>query len=147
MHLWNVSPTWTGWQYMFISTLAVQAVSTAQDRDDALARAADIALFIEVEIANLRSGQDQGYLAPAGNVRVVIEQMDALIETPVDDSPFMSPAARATDDAFAVAVAAAAIQAHRDRRAARLRVSPDGTGRSPWFEAGHREAHGRRGGA
>jgi uncharacterized protein (DUF885 family) len=100
MHLWNVSPTWTGWQYMFISTLAVQAVATAEERDEAIARAADISRFIEVEIANLRSGQDQGYLAPARNVRVVIEQMDSLIETPVSESPFMSPAERATDDAF-----------------------------------------------
>ena len=26
--LWNISPTWTGWQFMFSSTLAVQPVDT-----------------------------------------------------------------------------------------------------------------------
>jgi acetyl-CoA carboxylase biotin carboxylase subunit len=44
-----------------------------------------------------------------------------------------------------VAVMAAAIQALRERQAARLEPSAR-TVRSPWWEAGLREAHGRRGG-
>jgi acetyl/propionyl-CoA carboxylase alpha subunit len=44
-----------------------------------------------------------------------------------------------------VAVMAAAIQALRERQAARLKPSA-GTRRSAWWDAGLREAHGRRGG-
>ena len=100
MHLWNVSPTWTGWPYMIVSTLAVQDVDTVEQRDEALARAADIERFVRTDIDNLRVGQDKGYLAPASNVAAVIEQVSALIDTAVDESPFMSPATRSGDEAF-----------------------------------------------
>jgi len=40
MALWNISPTWTGWQTMITSTLAVQPVGTESERDAVLARAA-----------------------------------------------------------------------------------------------------------
>jgi uncharacterized protein (DUF885 family) len=100
MPLWNVSPTWTGWPYMIISTLAVQAVDTVEQRDEALARAADIDRFVRTDIDNLRVGQDKGYLAPASNVAAVVEQVSALIDTAVDDSPFMSPANRSDDEVF-----------------------------------------------
>ena len=103
MQLWNISPTWTGWQYMIISTLAVQAVGNDAERSDALARAADIARFVDTEITNLRAGQDLRYLAPASNVRAVVDQVASLIDTPVTESPLMSPALRADDEAFAAA--------------------------------------------
>jgi acetyl-CoA carboxylase biotin carboxylase subunit len=44
-----------------------------------------------------------------------------------------------------VAVAAAAIRELRERQAARLRPTGDGAPRSRWWEAGVRQAHGRRG--
>jgi acetyl-CoA carboxylase biotin carboxylase subunit len=42
------------------------------------------------------------------------------------------------------AVAAAAVEVWRERQATRLRPASDGGGRSPWWDAGLREAHGRR---
>ncbi|MDX1508306.1 MAG: DUF885 domain-containing protein [Woeseiaceae bacterium] len=102
MDLWNVSPTWTGWQFSIISTLAVQAVGTAEERDAALARVADIDRFLDTEIANLQQGLDKGYTAPQNNVERVIEQVTSLIDTPVDESPFSAPA-RNSDDAEFVA--------------------------------------------
>jgi uncharacterized protein (DUF885 family) len=99
--LWNVSPTWTGWQSAVVATLAVQPVATPEDRAAALARASDIPRFIRTEIANLARGKDEGYLAPASNVTAVVAQMDALLATPVDDSPFANPADRAEDPGFA----------------------------------------------
>ena len=101
MELWNVSPTWTGWQSAVIATLAVQPVDTPDERADALARARDIGRFVDTEIANLARGVDEGYLAPVSNVNAVRDQMDALLATPADESPFASPAARAGDAAFA----------------------------------------------
>lgn len=103
MHLWNVSPTWTGWQYSVISTLAGQPVDTAAERAAALARASDIERFVATEITNLRRGLDQGFAAPTGNVAAVIEQMSALIDTPTDESPFFDPADRSDDASFKTA--------------------------------------------
>lgn len=101
LELWNVSPTWTGWQYMFASTLAQQAVATAADREAALSRLADIARYLETEVSNLRRGQDLGYTAGQNNVDAVLAKTTSLIDLPAADSPFFSPAARAGDDAFA----------------------------------------------
>lgn len=99
-HSWNVSPTWTGWQYSVISTLAVQPVETADERAAALDRAADIGRFVATEIANLEHGQEEGYLAPSTNVAAVIRQFDALIDSPLEESPFFSPAARSDVENF-----------------------------------------------
>ncbi len=100
MELWNVSPTWTGWQSLVIGTLAVQPVETHEQRDAAIRRAADIPRYLGTEVSNLRRGQDQGFLAPSSNVAAVIDQITALIETAIDESPFSSPAARTDDEIF-----------------------------------------------
>lgn len=97
---WNISPTWTGWQSAIISTLSTQPVESRAERDAALQRAADIERFVQTEIANLRDGLDKGYSAPTSNVAAVIEQMSSLIDTPVDDSPFSSPAQRSSNGDF-----------------------------------------------
>jgi uncharacterized protein (DUF885 family) len=101
--LWNISPTWTGWQYMVASTLAIQPVDTPDQRADALARIGDTARYVKTEVSNLRRGQDQGYTAGANNVVAVIDQVSSLIETPTTESPFYSPASRADDEKFVAA--------------------------------------------
>jgi acetyl-CoA carboxylase biotin carboxylase subunit len=53
--------------------------------------------------------------------------------------------ADAGSEHVAVAVAAAAIRVLGERQAARLRPTSDGAAPSPWWDAGVREAHGRRG--
>lgn len=101
--LWNISPTWTGWQFMVASTLAIQPVDTAEQRADALARAVDTARFLKIEVSNLRRGQDLGYTAGENNVTAVIDQVSSLIDTPTTESPFYSPASRADDEEFVAA--------------------------------------------
>ncbi len=98
--LWNISPTWTGWQYMFASTLAVQPVATDTERQAALARLADVARYIRTEVSNLRRGQDQGYTAGQNNVAAVVEQVTSMLETPTTDSPLYGPVSRSTDEVF-----------------------------------------------
>lgn len=100
MHGWNISPTWTGWQYSVISTLAIQPVDKDEERRAALARAADIERFVVTEIENLRGGLDRGYSAPTSNVAAVIEQITSLIDTGTKDSPFYNPATRTDNAAF-----------------------------------------------
>ncbi len=141
MPLWNISPTWTGWQSSIIATLGGQPVDSDQERRDALARLSDIERFLKVEIRNLQSGLDEGYLAPATNVDAVVAQMNTLLATPTDDSPFFSPAARSGDERFVAAYRESferhvkpAITAYRDflqneyrgRGAAGVGANPDG---------------------
>ncbi len=98
--LWNISPTWTGWQFMFASTLAIQPIATAEERQDAIDRIVDVARFLKTDISNLRRGLDQGYAAPHSNVVAVIDQVTSLIESPAEDSPMFSPAARSDNESF-----------------------------------------------
>lgn len=100
MDLWNVSPTWTGWQSMLGSSFAVQPVDTDDERSDALARARDMVRFLDTEIDNLREGMAQGYTAPQSNVDAVIRQVDALLSAAPEDSPFYEPATRTNDATF-----------------------------------------------
>jgi uncharacterized protein (DUF885 family) len=94
--LWAVSPTFTGWQgvYPFIATL--QPVGTPAARAQAVARSRAFATYLDTEVANMREGVRQGYVAPRTGVESVIRQLDALLSSPVAQSPFMSPAARDT---------------------------------------------------
>jgi len=100
MELWNISPTWTGWQTTAVDTLAVQPVETPAQRDAALARMADLPRFIDTEISNLREGVESGYLAPRTNVAAVAEQITSLLAMPTKDSPLFNPAARSSDSTF-----------------------------------------------
>ncbi len=98
--LWNISPTWTGWQFMFASTLAIQPIASAEEQQDAIDRIVDAARFLKTDISNLRRGLDQGYAAPQSNVVAVIDQVTSLIESPAEDSPMFSPAARSDNESF-----------------------------------------------
>src|SRR5262249_33101313 len=92
--LWTVSQFVNGWQVGAGYLVTIQPVTTAQDRTDALARWSALPKYIDTEIANLREGLLRGYSAPRGNVRIVIEQMNVLITTPLKSSPFDSPSVR-----------------------------------------------------
>lgn len=92
MELWNVSPTWTGWQGEFPLVAGMQAVGSPDDRRAAVTRWAQLPAWLDTEITNLRTGLAQGYSAPRSNVESVIRQMDALLSARVDDSPFVQMA-------------------------------------------------------
>src|SRR5207247_4155952 len=99
-NLWNVSPTWTGWQSMLASTFAQQPVGTEAERVAALKRLRAVPAYLETEMTNGRAGMAAGYLAPASNVRAVIAQADAMLAGTRESSPFFDPASRANNDAF-----------------------------------------------
>ncbi len=90
--LWNVSPTWTGWQGELPLVAGMQAVGTAEEQQQAAARWSQLPAYLDVEIANLREGLRLGYSAPQNNVLSVIAQMDSLLNVPVSDSPFVQMA-------------------------------------------------------
>lgn len=92
MDLWNVSPTWTGWQQVLALLASSQPVGTLEQNDAAYRRFAEMPRYLNQEIENLREGLSLGYSAPKGNVTAVIAQIDALLEAPVGESPFVQMA-------------------------------------------------------
>jgi uncharacterized protein (DUF885 family) len=118
--LWGVSQMF-GWHLNLAQLAAIQPVGTEDLRQQALARFGLLPGYIENETAKLREGLRQGYSAPKGNVRRVIEQFDGLLAPPPAQSPFASPAQRDTNAAFRAAFEALvrdrinpAVKAHRD---------------------------------
>ena len=123
--LWNVNQM-GGWHSGYPQLAQLQPVGTAAEREQALVRWSGFAAFVDQETANLETGLELGYSAPRAVVRRVIEQMDGLLALTVDDSPFMSPAERSDDEAFAAALRTIvedqilpAIERHRDFLASR----------------------------
>jgi uncharacterized protein (DUF885 family) len=97
--LWNVSQM-TGWQVSHGYLVTIQPAGTDLARKEALARWGAFPKYIDTEIANLNEGLKLGYTAPKLNVRIVIDQVRTLAATPLEESPFHSPAQRDTDAAF-----------------------------------------------
>src|SRR5439155_6706661 len=98
--LWGVSQFVNGWQVQFGYLVTIQPVDTEAARREALARWSRLPKYIDTEIANLREGLKTGFSAPKGNVRLVIDQMNTLITTPLAESPFDSPSVRDKTPAF-----------------------------------------------
>jgi uncharacterized protein (DUF885 family) len=92
--LWTVSQFVNAWQVNYGYLITIQPVGSDQARQDALARWSRLPKYVDTEIANLRDGLKQGYSAPKGNVRLVIDQMSTLIASPLAESPFASPSVR-----------------------------------------------------
>ena len=98
--LWTVSQIVNGWQIQDGYLVTIQPVGTEAAREEALARWGSLPKYVDTEIANLRQGIKEGYTAPKGNVRIVIDQMRILLSGRVEDSPFASPAVRDKDPDF-----------------------------------------------
>jgi uncharacterized protein (DUF885 family) len=98
--LWTVSQFVNAWQVEDGYLVTIQPVGTDDARKDALARWGSLPKFIDTEISNLREGIKQGYTAPKGNVRITIDQFNALLAGPISASPFDSPSTRDKDPEF-----------------------------------------------
>jgi len=90
--LWNVSPTFTGWQAYLAAAAGQQATDTQEQQRSAVARFSQLQKYLDDEIDNLREGLRLGYTMPKNNVRGVITQMDAMLDAPTTKSPFVSMA-------------------------------------------------------
>ena len=99
MNLWNVSPTYNGWQNALSFVFASLPVETQQEKDNANSRLSQLSRYIHTEIDNLKEGVSQGYVAPKSGVEAVIGQMNALLQTEPESTPFAAMASGA-DEAF-----------------------------------------------
>ena len=94
---WRVDQVW-GWQIALGELALAQPMSTAEEREQALARWRSVPAYIDHEIENLRGGLAAGFSVPKHNVDLVVAQLDGLLTMKPDDSPFFAPA-REVDDA------------------------------------------------
>jgi len=101
--LWNVNQM-GGWHLGYTQIAQLQPIGTNELRQQALARWSKLPAFIEQEIANLQNGLQQGYSAPKSVVQRVLDQVDGLLELPLEESPFYSAASRDGDTDFAAAL-------------------------------------------
>lgn len=97
--LWDVNH-FDGWQSHLVEVAEQQSVDTREERSQALQRWSSMPQYINVEIANLRSGLAEGYSAPQSVVRRVILQIDALRTNNPEQSLFYSPARRSGSRSF-----------------------------------------------
>ena len=96
--LWNVSPL--GWHAALSQLATIQPVGTPEARAQALARWGKLAAWIHQEIGNLKEGQRLGYSASRATVQSTIGQLDGLVDGPVKESGYLSPAERDKTPAF-----------------------------------------------
>lgn len=98
--LWNVDSYVVGWQSVYTDLATLQPVGAPALREAALNRVSGLPAYLDTEIANLRRGLAAGYSAPRVIAEAVLAQIDDLLATPIEDSPFMSPASRDGDAGF-----------------------------------------------
>ncbi len=102
--LWNIDQMGGGWHLSYSRLAQLQPVDTEDQRAQALTRWEKFAAFADREVENLEAGLAQGYSAPKTVVQRVIDQVDGLLNLPTEESPFNSPGARSSDEAFAAAM-------------------------------------------
>ena len=100
--LWPISQM-TGWQVTFLYLAAIQPVGTPPFRAQALLRWKSLPGYLIHEVDNLKEGLRLGYTVPKCIVRIVIDQLEALLVVPPTESPFYSPAHRDADQKFRIA--------------------------------------------
>lgn len=98
--LWSGVDQMFGWQVSLARLALVQPVGTPDARAQALTRWHKLSPTIDTLVSTLREGQRLGYSVPEGNVRRVIQQMDALLADAPEASPFASPMQRDSFPAF-----------------------------------------------
>src|SRR6266702_3691511 len=103
--LWSVAHTGGGWLGTITSLAALQGVGSDDARRQVLARWHAIPAYIATETANHREGLRRGYTAPRGNVQIVLNQIDTLLATPVEQSPLYDPARRDSTPGFGAELA------------------------------------------
>lgn len=96
--LWNVTPL--GWQAALSQLATIQPVGTAEARAQALARWRKLPAWIDQEIANLKEGQRLGFSASRATVQSTLGQLNGLVDGPVKQSGYLTPAERDKTPAF-----------------------------------------------
>ena len=103
--LWSVAHTGGGWLSTITALAALQAVGTEDARREVLSRWHAVPAYIATELANHREGLRRGYTAPRHNVEIALTEIDTLLATPIEVSPFYNPARRDSTPGFGAELA------------------------------------------
>jgi len=103
--LWSVAHTGGGWLSTVTALAALQGVGTEDARRQVLARWHAVPAYITTEMANHREGLRRGYTAPRHNVEIALTEIDTLLATPIEASPFYDPARRDSTPGFGAELA------------------------------------------
>jgi len=97
--LWNISHMF-GPHSTLNFLINVQPVETEQNKQDALARWGQVALYYDQEIENLNRGLGQGYSVPKRVVKRLLQQINNLISLEIDNHPYLKLSERTVDVQF-----------------------------------------------
>ncbi len=97
--LWKVDQA-GGWHLFYPPVAQAQPVGSDDLRAQALARWSGFPRFVRNETERLEEGLRAGWTAPRDAVRRVVQQLDAMLAAPADESPYADPARRDPGDAF-----------------------------------------------
>jgi len=103
--LWSVAHTGGGWLSTVTALAALQGVGTEDARRQVLTRWHAVPAYIATELANHREGLRRGYTAPRHNVEIALTEIDTLLATPIEVSPFYDPARRDSTPGFGAELA------------------------------------------
>lgn len=98
-YLWPINHL-SGWQVYFNNLANAQPVGSDLGRKHTLERWRLIPGYIQNEIENLKAGIKTNYTAPKQNVRLVISQIDQILNQTTEQSFFYNPAVRDTNALF-----------------------------------------------
>jgi len=142
--LWNLNTSAAGWQAAYTGLAGLQPVGSDSLRAQAITRVRALPRYLRTEQVNLREGVREGYVASRAVVEGVIRQLDGILGSTGDDSPFAAPARRDSTPGFSEALRHAiaaqlypAIRRHREflaieylphaREAIGVSANPSGT--------------------
>lgn len=97
--LWDVNPA-AGWHNKLAIVAAKQPVGTPDNRKAALARWHTFDRVVDNQINNLKLGVSLGYTAPKPAVQRVLMQINLILQSPIESSPYFDFARRDTDPNF-----------------------------------------------
>src|SRR5258705_12655555 len=103
--LWSVAHPGGGWLSTATALAALQGVGTEAARRQVLTRWPAVPAYIATELANHREGLRRGYTAPRHNVEIALTEIDTLLATPIEVSPFYDPARRDSTPGFGAELA------------------------------------------
>ena len=89
-----------GWQVAFSDLADIQPVGNEANRNNTLIRWGKMVRYIQNEIDNLKAGLSVNFTAPKQNVKLVIEQVNDILNQPINQSYFYTPAQKDSTFSF-----------------------------------------------
>ena len=97
--LWDINPAF-GWHNKMAIVAEKQPVGTPEYRQLALARWQSFNKVVDNQINNLQLGLKLGYTAPKPAVKRVLRQLQIILHSPINESPYFDFARRDGDAQF-----------------------------------------------